>query len=157
MANYDRNAAYDLSRFAPAETRAVPGRKEEHLPLKPEEVKKARKSSAQVRHEKKLRRDKLIKTVSIAGILVFMLGANLHSKAEISRLANELKQEEALRDTLKSESIRLTTDIEKRFSFDKVIDYAGQNGMQKSQSYQVFNVNLERPDKVLDFLGKPAS
>ena len=38
MADYDRNAAYDLSRFAPAEVKTAPGTKEVRRPDKPEIV-----------------------------------------------------------------------------------------------------------------------
>ncbi|HZK39088.1 MAG TPA: hypothetical protein VFD23_02905 [Clostridia bacterium] len=155
MVDYDSNAAYDLSLFAPAVPPGVPAKKDLKVPTKPAEVKKARKSKKELRLQKQKRQQKIRRVLSICVVLLFCGGLRLQSMVEISGLAKQMEQEIALLETAQSESVRLATQVETEYSFAKVQDYIKDKGMQKTQSHQRFDFNASRTDKVTNYLGMP--
>lgn len=156
MADYNKNAAYDLSRFAPAEVTTAPGRKEVKQPVKPEIVKEQIATKRQLRLEKQHRQQKMRRVVFVCVSLLMAAGLKLSGDVKISQLDKQLKQETASLETAQSEGVRLSTEIEKQYSFDKLQIYTKLHGMQKSESYQMFYFNTAAQDKVVNYLGKPA-
>jgi len=157
MADYNKNAAYDLSRFAPAEVKTAPGTREVRRPDKPEIVKEKIKSARQIRDEKNRRNRILRKSVCVCVTLLMLAGLRISGEVQISQLDKQLKQETVLLETAQSEGIRLSTEIEKQFSFDEVQLFIKNTGMQKSESNQIFNVDIEKKDKVVNYLGSPVN
>ena len=153
MADYDRNAAYDLSRFAPAEVKTAPGTKEVRRPDKPEIVQEKIKTARERRNEKRRRQLLLRRTVFVGATLLMLAGLRLSGEVQVAQLDKEIKQQTALLEDARSEGIRLDMDIERSFSFDEVQLFIQQTGMQKSDSKQIINLDIEKQDKVVKFLG----
>ena len=152
MANYNSNAAYDLSLFAPG---GAPAPKPVKAPTRPEIVKQKRKTKKELQLQKKQRHQKLFKVVTVCVVLLFCAGLKLQGMVEISKNAKILEHEFVLLETAQSERVRLSTKIETDYSFAKVQDYIKENGMQKTQSHQRFDFNALRTDKVTNYLGMP--
>ena len=96
MADYDRNAAYDLSRFAPAEVKTAPGTKEVRRPDKPEIVQEKIKTARERRNEKRRRQLLLRRTVFVGATLLMLAGLRLSGEVQVAQLDKEIKQQTAL-------------------------------------------------------------
>lgn len=157
MADYDRNAAYDLSRFAPAEVKTAPGTGIVRRPDRPEIVKEKTMSGRQLRQEQNRRKQLLRRSVFVGVALLMLAGLRLSGEVQVAQLDKEIKQQTVLLETAQSEGIRLGMDIERSFSFDEVQLFIEQTGMQKSDSKQVVNLDIEKQDKVVTYLGSAAN
>ncbi len=154
MANFDKNEAYDLSLFAPREVKEAPGQNNRKAAAKPELVKAKPKTAQEIHLEKKYRRQKLIKMSFVCGVLLFLFCSVLQSRVEISKLAVIQAKETTSLETAISESVRLKSVMEKKYSYDQVQAFVKLNRMQKIE--KITYINTEKEDKVLICAGKPA-
>lgn len=89
---------------------------------------------------------KFLATVAVlAGVVIFML----YSRALLTELNAQISRQNAMLDEYKSESTRLSAELESKISLRNVEDYATQTlGMYAMDKGQVSYVNLCEGDKI---------
>lgn len=115
------------------------------------QVRKPRLTVARPNHRAKVRAKvgatlKLLATVAVlAGVVISML----YSRALLTELSAQISKQNALLDEYKSESTRLSAELESKISLRNVEDYATQTlGMYAMDKGQVTYVNLCDGDKI---------
>lgn len=115
------------------------------------QVRKPRLTVARPNHKVKVRAKigatlKLLATVAVlAGVVISML----YSRALLTELNAQISKQNALLDEYKSESTRLSAELESKVSLRNVEDYATQTlGMYAMDKGQVSYVNLCDGDKI---------
>ncbi len=115
------------------------------------QVRKPRLTVARPNHRAKVRAKvgatlKLLATVAVlAGVVISML----YSRALLTELNAQISKQNALLDEYKSESTRLSAELESKVSLRNVEDYATQTlGMYAMDKSQVSYVNLCDGDKI---------
>lgn len=123
------NLAYDLSRY-------------EYQPKKAEPVIKAKKivkPSAST--------PKTIATILVAGVMMCCV---LYSKLDVSRIQNEITAQTKAVELLRSENVRMQTEIEEKTSLRNVENFAeNQLGLQKLDKSQMEYVELQTENVVV--------
>lgn len=135
------NAAYDLSRFAPAEEPEEPEiekQQKQPAPKKRKAVKKAVKPAT------------VVKWVFISLFCMMSLASIMVGNIKITQLNDQISKTQKALDTEKSEQVTLNSKLEARMSMSKVEDYAvNKLGLVKIQPYQIQYVHLTDKDNVV--------
>ncbi len=115
------------------------------------QIKKPRLTVAKPNHKAKMRAKigatlKLLATVAVlAGVVISML----YSRALLTELNAQISKQNAMLDEYKSDSTRLSAELESKISLRNVEDYATQTmGMYAMDKGQVTYVNLCDGDKI---------
>lgn len=154
MADYDKNAAYDLSLFETRKSAAAPEKKRPST--KPELVREKQQTRFERLAEAKNRKRILVKMTVICVVMVSLLGAVLQSRVEIVKNASVQAQREATLKASISEGVRLKSEINSLVSLENVERYALEHGMKKVERYQIIYVNPLKGDEIIKFVGKPS-
>ena len=143
---YSRTStAYDFDRFLPAEKKKAEIRA---LPR----PKQNKKTNAGAADSVLFRRAKML---AAAGVIVFMLCANLYLRSEIADVQDQIQKNNKQIQTLKNEEIRMNMELESKLSFTNIEEAAKKLGMRKKDSGRITYIQLEEDDRVV--VRKPAS
>lgn len=128
------SAAYDFEKF----NSRTQGRKPRLVVAKPTKKAKSRQRIGATL--------KFLATLAVlAGVVIFML----YSRALLTELNAQISSQAAMLDEYKSESTRLSAQLESNTSLRNVEDYASQTlGMYAMDKEQVTYVNLCEGDKI---------
>ena len=159
MAQQNRYSAYDFERFEPrtvSKSAAAPkinnpGQNTPDLKL----VRKPKPSKAQLKKEANEALIKTFKIVTVAVIAMALFGTAIYSRLRLDEINREISRVDSAIETAKSDSVKLTNELNALVSIDKVEDYAENVlGMTKIQDYQVVYVDLSQEDSVVLADGK---
>lgn len=135
---------YDTGYYGTAVPKRRPRPKE--VPTNPRVV---RKSKAALRRETRQARAQAIKLLSIAAVLLILLGFQVYGHVRVEELNRQIETVNSSISVMESENTRLTMDLNASASLNKVEDYAVNTlGMVKVQNYQVNYLNLSGGDSV---------
>ncbi|MGI6247947.1 MAG: hypothetical protein ACOYJX_00880 [Acutalibacteraceae bacterium] len=159
MASYNRNAAYDSSRYVSPAGTPMPGgqgrQKEESK--SPTLVPAPKLSPQELRKKKMMRITMLGKAVVIFLVLLSLAVVKLNGKVKIDRAQNQLFQEIQLLNETQREHERLSAQIGIMYSTDRIKSFAEANGMRPMERNQTFYLDCKTGDKVVNYLGNPVA
>ncbi len=79
-----------------------------------------------------------------------MLAVMLYNNAILTELTEEYNAQSTRYEELKSEGVRLQSELEGKMSLRNVEDYASANmGLSKTEAYQIEYVQLNKGDRVV--------
>ena len=129
-----QSAAYDLSRY------------EQQLRPQPPELHVVGRGNSRAAANRALG----LRLVCAALAMVSMLAVMLYNNAILTELTEEFNAQSTRYEELKSEGVRLQSELEGKMSLRNVEDYASANmGLSKTEAYQVEYVQLNKGDRVV--------
>jgi hypothetical protein len=147
------NAAYDLSRFAPAEgEQNLSGRgpQKQELPELEKKELERRKAKKQAAKKNAVKPATVVKWVFVSLFVMASLASIMVGNIKITRLNDQITNAQKTLDNAESKEVSLNAKLEARMSMSKVEDYATNKlGLVKVQSYQIQYVQLTDKDRVV--------
>ena len=91
-----------------------------------------------------------VRMVCTAMAMVAALAVMLYNNAVLTELTEEYNMQSARYEELKSEGVRLQSELEGKMSLRNVEEYAsGEMGLSKTEPYQIEYVQLSKGDRVV--------
>lgn len=129
-----QSTAYDLSRY------------EQHLRPQPPELHVVGRGNSRAAANRALG----LRLACTALAVVSMLAVMLYNNATLTELTEEYNAQSTRYEELKSEGVRLQSELEGKMSLRNVEDYASANmGLSKTEAYQIEYVQLNKGDRVV--------
>ena len=129
-------AAYDLELFSNRKPRLV-------------EMKNSKKAEADTR--RRTRRQSVLNLVVylvVAALAVALVGYFITCNVRLTEMNKELMDKQTQLNALRSEQVRLQSEVAAKTSSDKVDAYVRENGMSPINSNQIYYIKAQEQDQV---------